>query len=108
MTLNGKIIDVDDIYDDRSENGWREVQTERDRVLFYILSQIVYPDLDTPRPEKFESLYGLADETDVVSLRWHESKVIGFYTVKRTGDAMTLDAFYDVLNGLKIKVSLAF
>ncbi|XP_011328998.1 protein FAM169B isoform X2 [Ooceraea biroi] len=85
VTLNDEIIDVDDICSDRLEDKWREAQTDRDKVLFYILSQIVYPDFDTPRPEKFESPYALVDERDVVLLRWQGGKAIGFYTVKPTG-----------------------
>lgn len=87
VTLNNEVIDVDDTYDDdRAENGWREVRTDRDKVLYYILSQIVYPDMDAPRPERFESLYALADKLDVVSLRWQGGRAVGFYTVKFTGD----------------------
>lgn len=85
VTLNNEIIDVDAAYCDRLDDEWREVQTDRDKVLFYTLSQIVYPYFDTPRSEKLESLYGLVDELDVVLLRWQEGKAIGFYTVKPTG-----------------------
>lgn len=90
VTLNDEIIDVNDSYCDRLDDEWREVQTDRDKVLFYILSQIVYPDFDTPRPEKLESLYALVDELDVVFLRWHGGRAIGFYTVKPTGNYVTL------------------
>ncbi|XP_012232893.2 soluble lamin-associated protein of 75 kDa-like [Linepithema humile] len=85
ITLKNKIIDVNDTYSDRLEDGWREVQTDRDKVIFYILSQIVYPNFDTPRPEKFESLYALVDEHDLVLLRWQGGKAVGFYTIKPTG-----------------------
>ncbi|XP_025075528.1 soluble lamin-associated protein of 75 kDa-like isoform X2 [Pogonomyrmex barbatus] len=85
VTLNDKIIDINDTYCDRLEDGWREVQTDRDKVLFYTLSQIVYPEFDTPRPERLETLYALVDEPDVVMLRWQGGKAIGFYTVKPTG-----------------------
>lgn len=85
IMLNGEAIDVNNSYGDRLENRWLEVQTDRDKVLFYILSQIIYPNFDTPRPEKFESLYALPDEFDVVLLRWQGGKTIGFYTVKPTG-----------------------
>jgi len=93
VTLNDEIIDVDDACCDRLDDEWREVQTDRDKVLFYTLSQIVYPVFDTPRPEKLESLYALVDEHDVVLLRWQEGKAIGFYTVKPTGNYVTLDKF---------------
>lgn len=86
--LNDKIIDVNDIYSDRLADEWRQVQTDRDKVLFYILSQIVYPNFDAPRAEKFESLYAPVDEHDIVSLRWQKGKAIGFYTVKPTGEIM--------------------
>lgn len=86
VTLNDEIIDVNGTCCNRLDDGWREVQTDRDKVLFYTLSQIVYPHFDTPRPEKLESLYALADEPDVVFLRWKEGKAIGFYTVKPTGN----------------------
>lgn len=86
VTLKNTVVDVDDTYDDRLEDGWRQVQTDRDKVLFHVLSQIVYPNLDTPRPEKFESLYAPVDEHDLVLLRWHGGKAVGFYTVKPTGD----------------------
>lgn len=86
VTLNDDIIDVNDTYYDRLDDKWREVQTDRDKVLFYTLSQIVYPDVDTPRPEKLESLYALVDEPDVILLRWQGGKAIGFYTVKPTGN----------------------
>jgi len=93
VTLNDEIIDVDDACCDRLDDEWREVQTDRDKVLFYTLSQIVYPVFDTPRPEKLESLYALVDEPDVVLLRWQGGKAIGFYTVKPTGNYVTLDKF---------------
>ncbi|EFN83422.1 UPF0611 protein FAM169A [Harpegnathos saltator] len=83
VTLNGQIIDVNDSYD--AEDGWREVRTDRDKVLYYVLSQVVYPDMDAPRPERFESLYALAGELDVMLLRWQEGKAVGFYTVKFAG-----------------------
>lgn len=86
VTLNDEAIDVNDTYDDQAENGWREVRTNRDKVLYYVLSQIIYPDIDAPRPDRFESLYALADKLDVVSLRWQEGKAVGFYTVKFAGD----------------------
>lgn len=89
VTLNDDIIDVNDTYCDRLNDEWREAQTDRDKILFYILSQIVYPDFDTPRPEKLESLYAL-DELDVVFLRWQGGRAIGFYTVKPTGNYVTL------------------
>ncbi|XP_012535264.1 soluble lamin-associated protein of 75 kDa-like isoform X2 [Monomorium pharaonis] len=85
ITLNNEIIDVNDTCFDRLDDGWRDVQTDRDKVLFYILSQIVYPLFDTPQPEKLESLYALVDERDVIFLRWQGGKAIGFYTVKPTG-----------------------
>ncbi|KAL0134876.1 hypothetical protein PUN28_001571 [Cardiocondyla obscurior] len=85
VTLNDEVIDVDRVYYDRLDDEWREVQTNRDKVLFYVLSQIVYPDFDTPQPDKLESLYALVDEFDVVFLRWQGGKAIGFYTVKPTG-----------------------
>lgn len=90
MALNDVIIDVNDTYCDRVDDEWREVQTDRDKVLFYTLSQIVYPDFDTPRREKLESLYALVDEPDVILLRWQGGKAIGFYTVKPTGNYVTL------------------
>jgi len=93
VTLNDEIIDVDDACCDRLDDEWREGQTDRDKVLFYTLSQIVYPIFDTPRPEKLESLYALAGEPDVVLLRWQGGKAIGFYTVKPTGNYVTLDKF---------------
>ncbi|XP_011869261.1 PREDICTED: protein FAM169B-like isoform X1 [Vollenhovia emeryi] len=85
VKLNDEIIDVDDSYCDRLDDEWRAVQTDRDKVLFYALSQIVYPEIDTPRPEKLESLYAPVDVLDVVLLRWQAGKAIGFYTVKPTG-----------------------
>ncbi|XP_024892450.1 soluble lamin-associated protein of 75 kDa-like [Temnothorax curvispinosus] len=85
ITLNDEIIDVNDTYCDRLDDEWREVRADRDKVLFYTLSQIVYPDFDTPRPEKLESLYAMVGEFDVVLLRWQGGKAIGFYTVKPTG-----------------------
>lgn len=84
--LNDEIIDVNDTYCDQLDDEWREVQTDRDKLLFYTLSQIVYPNFDAPRSEKLETLYALVDELDVVLLRWHGGKAIGFYTVKPTGD----------------------
>jgi len=85
-TLNNEIIDINNTYSDRFEDKWQEAQTDRDIVLFYILSQIIYPDFDTPRPEKFESPYALVDKHDVILLRWQGGKAIGFYTVKPTGN----------------------
>lgn len=90
ITLNDEIIDVNGAYCDRLDDEWREVQTDHDKVLFYTLSQVVYPDFDTPRPERLESLYALVDEPDIVFLRWQEGKAIGFYTVKPTGNYVTL------------------
>ncbi|XP_029166004.1 soluble lamin-associated protein of 75 kDa-like isoform X2 [Nylanderia fulva] len=85
VILNDEVIDVNNIYSDRLVDEWQQVQTDRDKVLFYILSQIVYPNLDTPRADKFESLYAPVDEHDIVSLRWQKGKAVGFYTVKPTG-----------------------
>ncbi|XP_032671691.1 soluble lamin-associated protein of 75 kDa-like isoform X2 [Odontomachus brunneus] len=85
VTLNDEAIDVNDTYDDQAENGWREVKTDRDKVLYYVLSQIVYPNVDAPQPDRFESLYALADKLDVVSLRWQGGRAVGFYTVKFAG-----------------------
>ncbi|XP_014475951.1 PREDICTED: soluble lamin-associated protein of 75 kDa-like, partial [Dinoponera quadriceps] len=85
VTLNDEVVDVNDTHDDRTEDGWREVRTDRDKVLYYMLSQVVYPDTDAPRPERFESLYALADKLDVVSLRWQGGRAVGFYTVKFAG-----------------------
>jgi len=86
ITLKNKLIDVNDTYSDRLEDGWREIQTDRDKVLFYILNQIVYPNFDTPRPENFESLYALVDEHDLALLRWQGGKAVGFYTIKPAGN----------------------
>lgn len=88
VMLNAEIIDVNNIYSDRLVDEWQQVQTDRDKVIFYILSQIIYPHLDAPRAEKFESLYAPVDEHDIVSLRWQKGKAVGFYTVKPTGDYM--------------------
>ncbi|XP_050446036.1 soluble lamin-associated protein of 75 kDa-like isoform X1 [Cataglyphis hispanica] len=85
IVLNDEIIDINNIYSDRLVDEWRQVQSDRDKVLHYILSQIVYPNFDAPRAEKFESLYAPVDEHDIVSLRWYKGKAIGFYTVKPTG-----------------------
>lgn len=86
VMLNDEIIDINEIFSDRLVDEWQLVQTDRDKVLFYILSQIVYPNLDAPRVEKFESLYAPVDEHDIVSLRWYMGKAVGFYTIKPTGN----------------------
>lgn len=90
IILNDEIIDVNDTYEDRIENGWQKVRTGRDKVIYYVLSQVVYPTADAPRPDRLESLYALADKLDLVSLRWQEGRAVGFYTVKFAGDCERL------------------
>ncbi|XP_015608071.2 soluble lamin-associated protein of 75 kDa isoform X2 [Cephus cinctus] len=82
---NNDIVAVDEIINDNIDNSWREADTRRERIIYYILCQIIYPELDTPRIDKFESLYDLADPCDKIILKWLGGKAIGFYTIKPKG-----------------------
>lgn len=107
---NGLIFNIDNRFDDVIENGWKkvlnksitdakihrirsdtslffstQVETDRERICYYVLSQIIYPEFDTPRADKFESLYDYADEFDDIILRWENGRPIGFYTIKPKG-----------------------
>ncbi|XP_015124130.1 uncharacterized protein LOC107046124 [Diachasma alloeum] len=78
---NNKMINLDEIVD-RSVDGWKQVETNREHIIYYVLSQIVYPEIDTPREEELESLYDFADWCDHVFLRWLNGQPVGFYTIK--------------------------
>ncbi|XP_044020807.1 protein FAM169B-like [Aphidius gifuensis] len=61
------------------------VQLNRDKILYYILSQIIYPQIDTPKKDKYECYYDYCDKNDDVYLRWLDGKPVGFYTIKHKG-----------------------
>lgn len=62
------------------------MRTNTEKIIYYILSQIIYPEIDNPRKENFESAYDFADDDDEVFLRWINGKPVGFYTVKPKGE----------------------
>ncbi|XP_012259109.1 protein FAM169B-like isoform X2 [Athalia rosae] len=72
------------------EDSWCEAKTEKERIVYYALSQIVYPERDAPNGDKFESMYDFADESDLVMLRWKSGIPIGFYTLKRKGSLISM------------------
>ncbi|XP_034943254.1 soluble lamin-associated protein of 75 kDa-like [Chelonus insularis] len=79
------IINIDTTVNTYNENGWKKANSDRDKIVYYILSQIIYPEMDHPVKDKFESIYDCADETDDIYLRWKQGIPVGFYTVKRKG-----------------------
>lgn len=62
-----------------------KVRTDRERICYYVLSQIIYPELDTPSDEGFECLYDFADDFDEIILRWENGRPVAFYTIKMKG-----------------------
>ncbi|KAK2580903.1 hypothetical protein KPH14_005973 [Odynerus spinipes] len=85
VKANDDILVVHNTCNENYENSWREVKTSRERLIYYILSQIIYPEFDTPNPEKLETPYDFADKFDIILIRWLDGKPIGFYTIKPKG-----------------------
>ncbi|KAK0081526.1 hypothetical protein PV325_012010 [Microctonus aethiopoides] len=81
---NETIINIDKIIDN-SQNGWKKVRSNREKIIYYALSQIIYPEIDKPEKEKYEAIYDYADNVDEILIRWINGRPIGFYTVKLKG-----------------------
>ncbi|XP_043276907.1 protein FAM169B-like [Venturia canescens] len=79
---NGEIINVDKRLDGIANDGWKKVRTDREKICYYVLSQIIYPEVDTPSNERLESLYDFADDFDEIILRWENGRPVAFYTIK--------------------------
>lgn len=75
-----------------------------ERLIYYILSQIILPENDTPRVEKLESLYDFADTFDRIFIRWDDGRPVGFYTVKPEG----IDLMFLCTNFMNIKTGCCF
>ncbi|XP_057322047.1 soluble lamin-associated protein of 75 kDa-like [Microplitis mediator] len=82
---NNKVVNIDDKFDDCVDNSWIKVTSDRDKVIYYVLSQIIYREMDTPCEDKFESVYDHADDDDDIYLKWLDNKPVGFYTIKPKG-----------------------
>ncbi|XP_035743399.1 soluble lamin-associated protein of 75 kDa-like isoform X2 [Vespa mandarinia] len=85
IKVNDDILNIDNSFNDKYENNWSEMKTNQERIIYYILCQIIYVEFDTPKPEKLETPYDYADKFDIVLIRWENGKPIGFYTVKPKG-----------------------
>ncbi|XP_047358041.1 soluble lamin-associated protein of 75 kDa-like isoform X2 [Vespa velutina] len=85
IKVNDDILNIDNSFNDKYENNWSEMKTNQEKIIYYILSQIIYVEFDTPKPEKLETPYDYADKFDIVLIRWENGKPIGFYTVKPKG-----------------------
>ncbi|XP_076589519.1 protein FAM169B [Chaetodon auriga] len=72
---------VDDVLRTSSESrsGLMSVQSIMERVLVFLLSQVV------ERSSEEEVLFSLHPRTESCKLLWRDSQVIGFYTVKHKG-----------------------
>ncbi|KAG7205132.1 hypothetical protein KM043_005502 [Ampulex compressa] len=70
MKMDQKIVNVNNICNEKSLNEWKQIQTNREKLIYYILCQIVYLENDTPDVKKLESPYDIADESDIVVIRW--------------------------------------
>ncbi|XP_044576530.1 soluble lamin-associated protein of 75 kDa-like [Cotesia glomerata] len=82
---DNKVVNIDEKFNGCTENSWKKVINVQDKIIYYILSQIIYRESDTPRQDKFESIYDYADDKDEIFLKWFDSKPVGFYTIKPKG-----------------------
>ncbi|XP_066600234.1 soluble lamin-associated protein of 75 kDa-like [Prorops nasuta] len=84
LKVGNEVIDINEP-NEKFGSYWRMALNNRDKIIYYILSQILYPEFDTPDPTKMESPYEFADEFDKIIIRWENGKAIGFYTIKPKG-----------------------
>ncbi|KDR14138.1 protein FAM169B-like isoform X2 [Zootermopsis nevadensis] len=75
----------DILADERERNGWFEVSTPRDRVVYYTLSQVIYREFEVPDGEQGEAIFDQPDPTDIIMVLWLKGQAIGFYTIKPKG-----------------------
>ncbi|XP_063981477.1 E3 ubiquitin-protein ligase RNF14-like isoform X2 [Diachasmimorpha longicaudata] len=90
-------IELDAVYIDYDSDDDNFVETNREHIIYYVLSQIIYPEIDTPKKEELESLYDFADRCDHIFLRWLKGHPVGFYTVKTKGtEIFNIDSRYSM------------
>ncbi|XP_046427424.1 protein FAM169B-like isoform X1 [Neodiprion fabricii] len=79
------VINLDGVIDSDCDDTWLEAKTRKEKIVYYALSQIIYLERDSPKEEKYESVFAYADESDLVMLRWKNGTAIGFFTLKQKG-----------------------
>ncbi|XP_046747467.1 uncharacterized protein LOC124411948 isoform X2 [Diprion similis] len=85
MNIGGDVINLDGVIDGDRDDTWLEAKTGKEKIIYYALCQIIYLERDSPREEKYESVFAFADESDLVMLRWKNGRPIGFFTLKQKG-----------------------
>ncbi|CAK6969978.1 protein FAM169B [Scomber scombrus] len=81
LHLHGKWWCVDDVLrtSSKSRSGLVSVQTIMERVIVFLLSQVV------ERPLQEELLFTLHPRTESCKLLWRDGQAVGFYTIKHKG-----------------------
>uniref|UniRef100_A0A3Q3JDX0 Uncharacterized protein n=1 Tax=Monopterus albus TaxID=43700 RepID=A0A3Q3JDX0_MONAL len=81
LYLHEKWWCMDDVLrtSDKSRNGLVLVQSIMERVIVFLLSQVV------ERSSQEEALFSLHPRTESCKLLWRDSQAVGFYTVKHKG-----------------------
>ncbi|KAJ9584753.1 hypothetical protein L9F63_020903 [Diploptera punctata] len=68
--------------DSPERNGWIQVNTQHDRIVLYVLSQVMYRQLE--RQEQ-DVVFDEPDPQDQAAILWQHGEAIGFYTFKPKG-----------------------
>ena len=68
----------------KKKNGWETITEKDDLIKLYILSQIMYNEIENTEDE--DVFFDFPDENDLVKILWENGNAIGFYTVKRKGE----------------------
>ncbi|XP_063229705.1 protein FAM169B-like isoform X2 [Bacillus rossius redtenbacheri] len=79
---NEKWLLLEDVLTSSSKHGWLPATSCADKVVHYVLSQILYNMFEIQDVEMQEVFYDLPDPADAVNILWLQGKAIGFYTVK--------------------------
>lgn len=65
------------------KNGWETMSGKDDLIRLYILSQIMYNEIENQSDE--DVFFDFPDENDLVKILWVHGNAVGYYSVKRKG-----------------------
>ncbi|CAL8069210.1 unnamed protein product [Orchesella dallaii] len=73
------------LHDETKEDGWHKVESISDRLVLYILSQIIYREYEVPDEDELAVEYALPPQTDICKVLWIKNSAVGFYSAKPRG-----------------------